>query len=227
MGVPYKYGKVTEIINRKKYKIVKLGQEKITTKAIILAVGRQPKTLGNSKLVGRGVSYCSLCDGPLYKKQDVAIIGGGNSALEESLYLADICKSVTIIYRGTDLRGDDLLVDRINKKKNINILYQSEVAKFNEEDGKLVSLDITKEGKTSELKVKACFIFIGYEPATEFLEKLEILDSYGYIKVDNKLETKIEGIYAAGDVVKKEAYQIVTAISDGAIAAVSCSKKLN
>ena len=227
MKIPYIFNTVTEIIDKKKYKIIKLGKDKIKVKAIILAVGRQPKTLKNSTLVKDGISYCSLCDGLLYRNQDVAIVGGGNSALEESLYLAYICKSVTIIHRRDEFRGDDILEDKIAKKKNIKVIYNSEIIKFNEVDGKLDSLDIKTEDVVNNLKVKACFIFIGYEPATEFLENLGIVDKQGYIEVNDKMETKIENIFAAGDVVKKEAYQIVTANSDGALAAISCSKKFN
>ncbi len=227
MNIPYIFGEVTEIVNKKDYKIIKLGKDKITVKSIILAVGRQPKTMKNTTLVGKGVSYCSLCDGNLYKNEAVAIVGGGNSALEESLYLADICKTVTIIHRRDAFRGDEILENRIAKKKNIKILYNSEIAKFNEVDGKLDSLDINTEGKINKLFVKACFIFIGYEPATEFLKELNILDDTGYIEVNENMETKIENIFAAGDVVKKAAYQIVTANSDGALAAIACSKKFN
>lgn len=230
LEIPYQYGEVKEIIDEKDYKIIKTEKEEFKAKAIILALGKKPKSLkqGNSeKLIGKGISFCALCDGSLYKNQDVAIIGGGNSALEESLYLADLCSKVTIIYRGDDLRGDEILVDRIKEKDNIDIIYNSEIKEFNEKEGILDSLDIDKDGKNVNLKVKACFIFIGYEPATNFLKDLEIIDKLGYIEVNEKMETKIKGIYACGDAVKKEAYQIVTATADGANAAIACLKKLS
>ena len=150
-------------------------------------------------------------------------VGAGNSALEESLYLSDICKTVTIINRASTLKGDPILIDRIKKKNNIKIIYNSTIEKFNEKDGVLESVTLnTKE----TLNTKACFIFIGYEPATKFLKNLEILDEKGYINVDSEKRTPVKGIYAAGDVVKKEAYQIVTATSDGALAAISCIKDI-
>lgn len=227
MDVVYKFGEVIEIVDKKSQKIIKLKDEMLKVKAVILAVGRKPKNLGDTSLDGKGVSYCSLCDGYLYKNEEVAIVGGGNSALEEAIYLAEICKKVTIINRSENLRGDDILVKRIKSLKNIKILYNSEIESFNKKEDVLYSLNIKCKGKIEELKVKACFIFIGYEPATDFLKNLDILDDYGYIEVDEKMQTKIEGIYAAGDVVKKDAYQIVTATSDGALAAVSCVKYLN
>lgn len=230
LDIPYQYGEVKEIIDEKEYKIVKTEKEEYKAKAVILALGKKPKSLkkGNSeKLIGKGISFCALCDGSLYKNQPVAIVGGGNSALEESLYLADICSEVSIIYRGDDLRGDEILVDRIKEKDNIKVIYNSQITEFNEKDGVLDSIDIDKKGKLVNLKVKACFVFIGYEPATTFLQNLEITDKLGYIEVNEKMETKIKGIYACGDTVKKEAYQIVTAVADGANAAVACLKKLS
>lgn len=230
LNIPYKALEVKEINKYNDYFSIKTEKEEITTKTIILAVGKEPKTMHakNSKsLVGKGISFCSLCDGYLYKNEDVAIVGGGNSALEESLYLSEICKSVTIINRSENLRGDDILVEKIKNKSNINILYNSEVSSFVEQDDKLNLIKVQVKDKKIDLKVKACFIFIGYKPATEFLENLDILDSNGYISVDEKCETKINGIFAAGDVIKKEAYQIVTAAGDGAIAAISCIKYLD
>lgn len=225
--VPYKYGDVIEIKVEKDYKIVKTKDEELKTKNIILAVGRTPKKLKTdnaSSLEGKGISFCSLCDGNLYKGEEVAIVGGGNSALEEALYLSEICKKVYIIHRRDTLRGDKILVDRILTRENIEIIYNAEIKEFNGNDGKLESLDLNVKDKIENLKVKACFIFIGYEPATKFLKNLDILDETGYIIVDERNETAIKGIYAAGDIIKKEAYQIVTAASDGAEAAVACIK---
>ena len=219
---------VTDIIDGD-IKTIKLKNKEITCKKIILALGRKPKSLetkGKESLEGRGISYCSLCDGALYKNEDVSIIGGGNSALEESLYLSNICKSVTIINRTDSLKGDKILIDKVLNKDNISIIYNAEVSKFNGEDGVLESLDIKENDKIINIKVKACFIFIGYEPDTSFLKKLDILDEKGYIITTEEKETKIKGIYAAGDVVKKDAYQIVTAASDGALAAIACTKEL-
>ena len=221
------FSEVTNIKLNNDTKIITLKNgETIETTHIIIAIGRSPKKLSskNSRsLEGKGISFCSLCDGNLYKNEDVSIIGSGNSALEESLYLSDICKTVTIINRGPTLKGDNILIERIKNKNNIKAIYNTTVESFNEKEGILESVTLSNK---EILKTKACFIFIGYEPATKFLKNLEILDEKGYIKVDNEKRTKIKGIYAAGDVVKKEAFQIVTATSDGALAAVSCIKDI-
>lgn len=224
LDIPFINEEVIKIEDKTSYKIVETNKKTYTCKGIILALGRKPRSFDNknvSLLEGKGVSYCSLCDGPLFKNQDVSIIGGGNSALEESLYLADICKSVTIINRRDVLRGDKMLVDKVLKKDNINILYNSEVVEFNKQDDFLKSLLINTNGKLNKLDVKACFIFIGYVPATDFLSNLDILDEKGYIKTDKNLKTDIPFIYACGDTINKQVYQIVTATGEGAVSAIS------
>ena len=224
LDIPFINEEVIKIEDKTSYKIVETNKKTYTCKGIILALGRKPRSFDNenvSLLEGKGVSYCSLCDGPLFKNQDVSIIGGGNSALEEALYLSDICKSVTIINRRDVLRGDKMLVDKVLKKDNINILYNSEVVEFNKKDDFLESLTINTNGKLNKLDVKACFIFIGYVPATDFLSNLDILDEKGYIKTDKNLKTDIPFIYACGDTINKQVYQIVTATGEGAVSAIS------
>lgn len=225
------FSEVTDIKANKKSKTIMLKNGKtLSAKAVILALGRKPKKLTSEhydRLEGKGISYCSLCDGNLYKNQDVSIVGSGNSALEEALYLSKICKTVTVLCRSERLKGDPVLIDRIEKQKNIKTIYNSTIEDFNGQNGILESLTLNVNGEKETLETKACFIFIGYEPATEFLKKLNILDKDGYIEVDNEYRTKINGIYAAGDVVKKEAFQIVTSVSDGALAAVTAIKDLS
>lgn len=223
------FKEVTKIIPGKIKTIHFSNNEEIKTKSIILAIGRSPKKLTQKNfktLEGKGISFCSLCDGNLYKNEDVSIVGAGNSALEESLYLANICNTVTIINRRSHLKGDKILRERVENTKNIKVLNKATIKEFNSQDDVLESITIEENDKQKTLKTKACFIFIGYEPATNFLKNLDILDEKGYIKVDAKRKTTIKGIYAAGDVVKKDAFQIVTATSDGAQAAVSCIKDL-
>lgn len=224
------YNEVISIEDGNEYKKIKLNNsEIIEAKQIILAIGRSPKKFDNKnfkRLEGNGISFCSLCDGNLYKNEDVSIVGAGNSALEESLYLSDICKTVTIIARTSDLRGDNILIDKVKEKDNIKVIYDSVVEDFIGEDGILEKVLIKTNDEIKELKTKACFIFIGYEPATNFLKNLDILDEKGYIIVDEEKRTSVKGIYAAGDVVNKEAFQIVTAASDGALAAVTCMKDI-
>ena len=227
--IPQKFEEVLEIIDNNNYKTIKTNKGEYTTKKVIIAIGREPKKLKNTneeKLEGKGISFCSLCDGTLYKNEEVSIVGGGNSALEEALYLSDICKKVTIINRSNNLKGDNILITKVKEKKNIEIINNSEVKQFHGENNKLEYVTLKTDKEDKNLYVKACFIFIGYEPATKFLKNLDILDEKGYIKVDETRRTKVKGIYAAGDIVKKEAYQIITASSDGALAAVSCIKDL-
>ncbi len=227
--VPYINEEVLEIESFDDYKVVKTNVREYVVKAVILCIGREPKKLNTTneeKLEGRGISFCSLCDGFLYKNEEVAIVGGGNSALEEALYLSTICKKVYVLNKKDKLTGDDLLINRINEKENIEVIYNSSVIGFNSNDDVLESIDLDVSGDNKNLKVKACFIFIGYEPATKFLKNLDILDEKGYIIVDSEGRTKIKNIYAAGDIVKKEAYQIVTANADGATSAIACIKDL-
>lgn len=229
LEVPYRYGDVVEIIDKEDYKIVKTAKDTITCKGVILALGRVPRKLGLEKeeeLTGRGISWCAICDGPLYKNQSVAVIGGGNSALEEALYLSEICKKVTIIHRRDHFTAQQYLIDKVQKKKNIKILFSTEIKQIQDKEQKLVGLTLQKNGdkKTRQLKVTGCFIYIGYIPNTNTFTNLSILDQDGYIETDTSLRTKIPFIYAAGDVVKKDLYQIVTAMSDGAIAATSFIK---
>ena len=224
------FSEVTEIIDGDEKTIKLTNGKEIKTKNIILAIGRSPKKLDSknfSNLEGKGISFCSLCDGNLYKGEDVSIVGAGNSALEEAIYLSNICKSVTILCRGPKLMGDKITIKEVKKVNNIKIIYNSTVEEFIENDGTLESINILKDGKEVNLKTKACFIFIGYEPATNFLKSLDILDEKGYIIVDDELRTKKKGIYAAGDCIKKDAFQIVTATSDGARAAITCTRDMN
>ncbi len=229
LDIPFNFTKVTEIKDNVEYKEVKTDKGIITCKKIIIATGREAKKLmieDIDKLTGKGISYCALCDGALYKGKDVAVVGAGNSALEEALYLSDICKKVYLIDRSNIIRGDDILVDKISKKDNIEILYNTEIKEFIKENDILKKVKITKDNSLEELEVSAVFVFIGYKPATDFIRNLGITDDKGYIICDRNYETKIKGIYAAGDVVYKNAFQIITAANDGALAAVSCIKEL-
>lgn len=229
LNIPFKFTKVTQIKDNNEYKEIITDKEILTCKKIIIATGREAKKLmieDVDKLTGKGISYCALCDGALYKGKDVAVVGTGNSALEEALYLSDICNKVYIIDRSAIMRGDDILVDKINNKNNIEILYNTEIKEFIKENDILRKVKLQKENEMYDLDVSAVFVFIGYKPATDFIKDLNITDEKGYIICNKNYETKIKGIYAAGDVVYKNAFQIVTAANDGALAAVACIKEL-
>lgn len=184
-------------------------------KRVILAMGRKPKYLGldNEKsLLGKGLSTCAVCDAFFYKNENIAIVGTGNSALQEALYLANIVGHIYIINRRDDFRGEEILVENIKKNPKIEIIYNANIESMNEENNKLSS--ITLDNGTT-LNVKGVFIYVGYRPATDFIPK-EILDENGYVKVNEKLETEINGVYAIGDIINKDTYQLVTAAADGA-----------
>lgn len=225
LDIPYQYGNVLSIEVDGDYKIIKTDMETIMTSRIILASGRKPRELGLSnekKLLGSGISYCAYCDGMLYKNQDVVVIGGGNSALEEALYLADICKTVYIVHRRLEYRADDILVKKLEKYDNIKPCLGQNVIEILEKDNRVSGVRLSDN---SILPVTGVFIYIGQIPETSFVEDLITLKD-GYVMTNEHLETNIPGIYACGDVIKKELYQISTAIGEGALAGTNVVKSL-
>ena len=209
-------------------KIVRLQEMDIVCKYVIIATGKEIRKLGvpnEEKLTGHGVSYCALCDGNFFKGKEVAVVGTGDSALEEALYLSNICKKVTILAKYDYFKCQEYILNDVLKTSNIEILYSSMVENLNEKDGKLSSLDYKKDGELHNLEVSGVFIYIGSTPNIFASLALE-LDG-NYIKVNELMETSVKGIYAAGDIVKKSLYQLVTASSDGAIAATSIMKDMN
>ncbi|MBE6147257.1 MAG: FAD-dependent oxidoreductase [Firmicutes bacterium] len=188
-------------------------------KHLIIAIGRTPKKLmipNEEKLSGKGISWCAICDGPLYKNKKVAVIGGGRSALEETIYLSEICSEVTLIHRRDEFRAENSLVESVKSLPNTTIILNDNVVEFIEKDNHLSMLRL-QSGK--EITVDGCFEFIGQEPNTAIFKELGILDNEGYIIVNEKLETSIKNIYACGDCIKKDLYQIITACAEGAIVA--------
>lgn len=230
LDVNYRYGNVVDIVEDGEYKIIKTDVEEIRCKKIIIATGRKAKSLGldnERQLVGRGVSWCAVCDGALYKGKPVAVVGGGNSALEEALYLSNICKEVYIIHRRDEFRADKCVQESIKTKNNIKVLYNSVIKTLKEKDNRLDGLSIETNGQEKDLNVDGLFIFIGYEPENNYLANIKIeCDKQGNIIVDKNMRTNIAGIYACGDIISKEVYQIITAEAEGALAATSVQKDL-
>lgn len=228
LNVPYFYTEGLDIISSGDKYIVKTKDRDIICKNVIIATGRSPRRLdvdGEEKLIGRGISYCAICDGGLYKDKDVAVIGGGMSALEEAIYLSNICKSVILIHRRDGFRASSDLVDEAKSKDNISVLTDTNVIKFNELDGKLNSIVVSVENNnTKEIKVDGCFEYVGQIPNTDNFRNLGILDSNGYVMVDANYETSMKNIYAVGDCIRKELYQIITACNDGAVVASRIAK---
>lgn len=227
LNIEYRYGNTLEIVDDNNEKIVKTDQETIKTKTIVLALGRTPNKLkieNEEKLLNKGISYCALCDGPLFKNKEVAVIGSGNSAVEESIYLSNICKKVTVIIRSNNFKAEETLIKQLKNKENIEIKTNSVVSTIIEENNKLKAIKLNNE---EILNIEGLFIYIGSTPNIKFIEKLNLEIEQNFIKVDKNMETSISGIYAIGDVIKKDVYQLTTATSDATIAAISIKNKLN
>ena len=227
LEIDYRYGNVETIEIKDNQKVIKTDMGEYTCDYLIIATGRVPRKLNienEQKLIGHGISYCAICDGSFFKDETVAVIGGGNSALEEALYLSNICKKVFVLYRKDNLRADQILQEEAKNKENIEIRYNSVPTKFIEEKTQLSGIEINN---TEILKVSGTFIYIGYEPNNEILKDLPLEYEDNYIIVNQKMETNIDGIYACGDIIKKDLYQLTTATSEGAIAAMSIKQRIS
>lgn len=218
LGVTYKYGNVIDIKDNGNYKIVITDNEEYKCNAVIVATGRKPKELGidNEKnLINKGISWCALCDAPLYKNLEVAVVGNNEYAIEESLMLSEICSKVTLIY------------EKELKKpigNNIVVKENSRVIKLHSNNDKLESIDVEKDNNVENINVSGLFIIIGSSPASEILKNTSVKLDDGYVVVDENMRTNVKGIYACGDIIKKEVYQVSTAVGDGAKAAMSYIK---
>lgn len=229
LGIEYKYGDVLEVIDHGDYKTIKTDIEEITCKNIIVATGRRPREIGlenEKQLVGRGISWCAICDGPLYKGKDVAVVGGGNSAIEEAQYLSSICNKVYVIHRKSSFTADITEQEKLKKCSNVELIFNSNVVKIEQKENKLSGIVVNNENGDRKITIDGMFIYIGHEPNTEFLNKLPISMESGYLFVNDKMQTNIKGIYACGDVVKKTVYQISTAIGEATIAAISIKRDM-
>jgi thioredoxin reductase (NADPH) len=232
LGVEYRYGNVLEIVNKDEYKIIKTDNGELTCHNIIIASGRRPRRIGlsnESELTGRGISYCAICDGPFFKQKKVMVVGGGNSAIEEADYLSEIATEVILVHRSEKFRADELAVQRLMSKTNVRMNLNCVVREAVEKEGKLssVKLENNQTGEIFEEEVQGLFIYIGHEPETGFLSGSNITLDNDYIVVDSRMATNIKGIYACGDVIKKEVYQIANAAGEGTVAALSLKKDIH
>ena len=208
-------------------KIETLGGEYFS-KTVIICVGANPKELGlenEDKFTGRGVHYCAHCDGRFYKGKTVAVVGGGNSAAADALYLSRLVEKVYLIHRRDALRATKIYHEPLLKTENIEFLWNSTVEKLHGEN-KLSSLKINTKGELRDLTVDGLFVSIGRRPATGFLNGILPLDEHGYVIAGEDTKTSIDGVFAAGDVRTKSLRQIVTAVSDGAVSADMVEKYL-
>ena len=219
-GCEFKKEKVTKVIDGKTKKVITAKGE-YECKTVIFALGATPRKSGlenEDELIGRGLSYCAHCDGNFFRKRDVAVIGGGSTALQDALYLSEICNKVYLVHRRDEFRGESALVERVKAKENIEIIYNSILIKA---EGKPVLKSITVKNKNTaderEVDVNGLFLAIGQVPATKDFADILPLDEYGYVDCDEGCKVK-EGIYVCGDCRKKTLRQLTTAVSDGSTA---------
>ena len=200
-------------------------------KAVIYACGARPKTLGlpgEAELIGHGVSYCALCDGSFFKEQDVAVVGGGNSAFDDALLLSERCHHVTLIHRRSSFRAEQILVERVKQRNNISLSIDMTVSELIQKNGQLTGLALkSKIGKDETLPVSGLFVALGRLPDTQVLVGLATLDENGYVISDEKMAvSETPGLFIAGDCRIKSVRQLTTAVSDGTIAAISACEYL-
>ncbi|RDY70401.1 MULTISPECIES: thioredoxin-disulfide reductase [Halobacillus] len=225
-GAEYAYGDIKEVVDGKEYKTVKAGNKEYKARAVIVTTGAQYKELGvqgEKELGGRGVSYCAVCDGAFFRDKELVVVGGGDSAVEEGVYLTRFASKVTIVHRRDELRAQKILQDRAFDNDKIDFIWDTVVKSINEKDGKVgsVTLHNKKTDEEYEFDTNGTFIYIGMIPLSTPFESLGITNEQGYIETDENMETKVPGVFAAGDIREKELRQIVTATGDGSIAAQS------
>ncbi|KAF1680605.1 MULTISPECIES: thioredoxin-disulfide reductase [Bacillus] len=225
-GAEYAYGDIKEIVDGKEYKVVKAGSKEYKTRAVIISAGAEYKKIGvpgEKELGGRGVSYCAVCDGAFFKSKELVVVGGGDSAVEEGVYLTRFASKVTIVHRRDKLRAQSILQARAFDNDKVDFLWNKTVKEIHEENGKVSNLTLvdTVTGEESEFKTDGVFIYVGMLPLSKPFENLGITNEEGYIETNDRMETKVEGIFAAGDIREKSLRQIVTATGDGSIAAQS------
>ncbi|HLR65692.1 thioredoxin-disulfide reductase [Virgibacillus alimentarius] len=228
-GAEYAYGDIKDVTDHGDYKLVHAGSKEYKTKALIITTGAQFKKIGiegEEELTGRGVSYCAVCDGAFFKEKDLIVIGGGDSAVEEGMYLTRFAKKVTIVHRRDELRAQKILQDRAFDNDKINFIWDTVAKTINGPDGKVssVSLENVKTGEKYEHPIDGVFIYIGMVPLSEPFKSINIVNDEGYIPTNENMETSVPGVFAAGDIRDKNLRQIVTATGDGSIAAEAAQK---
>lgn len=225
LGAEIRSAQVTGIRNGEKEKTILTESEEIPCKSLILATGQSHRKLGvpgEEKLIGSGVSYCAVCDGAFFKGMDVAVVGGGSTALQDAIYLSHYCNKVYLIHRRDTFRGETHLVQELEKKENVQFVMNhivTEILGGFMVEGVQIQDKLTES--VSELKVDGVFIAVGQIPANDGFADVVDLDSDGYILASEDCRTSAKGIYAAGDCRTKQVRQLITAASDGAVAALA------
>lgn len=222
-GAEMDYKEILAIEKRDDHFIVKTKKEAIETKNVVLATGTKERTMNielEEELTGRGISYCAVCDGPFFKNKDVCVIGGGNSALEEALYLSDIVNKVHLIVRRDVFRADEYYINKVNAKENIEVHFLKKPYQIVAENNKVAGL-VIEDSNTHELStldVQGIFPFIGLDPMSDLVKDFNVTNEQGYVIVNEQMETSVKGLFAIGDVCEKSLRQVITAANDGAIA---------
>jgi thioredoxin reductase (NADPH) len=222
------FSEVEEISRKGDRFVVRAGGVEFECLGVIVASGTESMKMGipgETELLGRGISYCATCDGAFFRNLEVAVIGGGDSAIQEGLALANIVKKVYVIHRRDALRAQKIIQERAFRQSNMEFLWNMVPVEIRGKDQvESILLENTKSKERSELKVDGVFIYVGERPATNFLGDLVERDGTGFVITDENLATKTEGLFIAGDVRKKALRQITTAVGDGALAAVSLER---
>ncbi len=205
-------------------KVLRTPFSKYRAKSVVIATGARPRRLGlelEEELVGRGVSYCATCDGNFFRDRDVVVVGGGNTAAADAIYLARICRKVYLVHRRDKLRATAVYHKRLADTPNLEFVWKAQIRKLLAEDGMLagVRVELTETGDARDIPCSGLFVAVGTQPNTEFLEGALQLDETGYIVAGESGETDVPGVYAAGDVRTKSLRQVVTAVADGAVCA--------
>ncbi len=220
-----------EKIKNGKIKTVVTEDGDFEGKAVIIASGAKHRLLGakgEQNFIGEGISFCAVCDGAFYKGQEVAVIGGGNSALQEALLLSDLCKKVTVVQNLDFLTGEQALIDQLDARENIEVITGTVVESFDGQDElSAITLKSLKDGAFSSLSVNGVFLAVGLEPQNEPFGALAGLDERGYIISDERCKTKTDGIFTAGDCRTKKTRQVTTAAADGSIAALAACEYID
>jgi len=231
-GLETTTGDVTGLRLDGEEKVLTVDGEELRARAVIITTGAEPSKLdvdGEVEFTGRGVSYCATCDGAFFREQEIAIVGGGDTAAEEALFLTRFAKKVYLVHRRDSLRATKLLQDRVFANDKIEVLWNSVVSEVKGDNTGMTSVDLrdTRSGETRNLPLQGLFVAIGVTPKAHFLAEVLELDDDGHILTDAECRTSMPGVFAAGDVRKKLLKQIATAVGDGAVAAIVAEKYID
>lgn len=223
-GVENLYGIVTAVEDHGNFKKVLTDDNSYETKTVIIATGAKHRPLavaGEETYNSRGVSYCAVCDGAFFRGQDLLVVGGGDSAVEEALFLTRFANKVTIVHRRDELRAQKVLQERAFANDKVDFIWDSVVKEIKGNDLKVTNVDIenVKTGQVNNYAFGGVFIYVGLDPVSSMVKELDITDEAGWIPTDDHMETKVAGVFAIGDVRQKDLRQITTAVGDGAVAA--------